>query len=192
MHFDWIKDILSLRKMRNVRTNKTIFAQQRRYSLHNNNHPAAVFSTGTNLVQVSLGLATAYHRAQNRRAWSVLVGTAATASRQVTRWRWRCWSVVAAEYRSRSADMPIAADSVDATPRSTPIEIKETGVRLGRRSIQPAVSPADGHLTTPTAARLPGLCENFRPTASKSQPNLTYPLSSHWATSPIALSGQEY
>ena len=71
------------------------------------------------------------------------------------------------------------------------IEIKETGVSLGRRSPQPAVSPADGHLTTPTVAWLPGLCENFRPTASKSQPDLTYPLSSHWATSPIALSRLE-
>ena len=36
-----------------------------------------------------------------------------------------------------------------------------------------------------------GVCENFRPTASKSYPNLTYPLSSHWTTSPIALSGLE-
>jgi len=47
------------------------------------------------------------------------------------------------------------------------IEIKETGVSSGRRS-RTAVSPADGHLTTPTEAGLPGLCENFRPTASKS------------------------
>jgi len=30
------------------------------------------------------------------------------------------------------------------------IEIKETGVSLGRRSLQPAMSPAEGHLTTPT------------------------------------------
>jgi len=50
--------------------------------------------------------------------------------------------------------------------------------------LQPTVSPADGHLSTPTVAGLPGLCENFRPTAS----NLTYPQSSHWATSPTALS----
>jgi len=39
------------------------------------------------------------------------------------------------------------------------IEIKETGVSLGRRRLQPAVSPADGHLATPTVAGLPGLCE---------------------------------
>jgi len=71
------------------------------------------------------------------------------------------------------------------------IEIKETGVSLGRRSLEPAVSPADGHLTTPTVAGLPGLCENFRPTASKSYPNLTYTLNSDWATSPIALSGMD-
>jgi len=29
-------------------------------------------------------------------------------------------------------------------------------------------APTDGHLITPTVAGLPGLCENFRPTASKS------------------------
>ena len=48
------------------------------------------------------------------------------------------------------------------------IEIKETGVRLGWSSLQPTVSPVDGHLTTPTVAGLPGLCENFCPTASRS------------------------
>ena len=48
------------------------------------------------------------------------------------------------------------------------IEITETGVGLGRRCLSSAVSPADGHLTTPTVAALTGLCENFRPTASKS------------------------
>ena len=41
---------------------------------------------------------------------------------------------------------------------------------LSRRKLLPAVSPAAGHLTTPTAAGLPGLCENFRPTTSKSSP----------------------
>jgi len=41
---------------------------------------------------------------------------------------------------------------------------------LRRRRLLPAVSPAAGHLTTPTAAGLPGLCENFRPTTSKSSP----------------------
>ena len=30
---------------------------------------------------------------------------------------------------------------------------------LSRRRLLPAVSPAAGHLTTPTAAGLPGLCE---------------------------------
>jgi len=39
-----------------------------------------------------------------------------------------------------------------------------------RRLVLPAVSPAVGHLTTPTVAGLPGLCENFRPTTSKSSP----------------------
>jgi len=41
---------------------------------------------------------------------------------------------------------------------------------LSRRRLLPAVSPAAGHLTTPTVAGLPGLCENFRPTTSKSSP----------------------
>ena len=41
---------------------------------------------------------------------------------------------------------------------------------LSRRRLLPAVSPAAGHLTTPTVAGLPGLCENFRPTNSKSSP----------------------
>jgi len=40
------------------------------------------------------------------------------------------------------------------------IKIKETGV-----SLWPTMSPADGHLTTPTVAGLPCICENFRPTA---------------------------
>jgi len=35
----------------------------------------------------------------------------------------------------------------------------------GRGDI-PAVSPADGHLTIPTVAELPALCEIFLPTAS--------------------------
>jgi len=34
---------------------------------------------------------------------------------------------------------------------------------LSRRRLLPAVSPAAGHLTTPTVAGLSGLCENFRP-----------------------------
>jgi len=55
---------------------------------------------------------------------------------------------------------------------------------LSRRRLLPAVSPAAGHLTTPTAAGLPGLCENFRPTTSKSSPILRL-LSSHWATSVV-------
>ena len=40
------------------------------------------------------------------------------------------------------------------------------------------------HLTTPTVAGLPGLCENFRPTTSKSSP-IWRLLSSHWATSVV-------
>ena len=55
---------------------------------------------------------------------------------------------------------------------------------LSRRRLLPAVSPAAGHLTTPTVAWLPGLCENFRPTTSKSSPILRL-LSSHWATSVV-------
>jgi len=34
---------------------------------------------------------------------------------------------------------------------------------LSRRRLLPAVSPAAGHLTTPTVAGLPALCENFPP-----------------------------
>jgi len=56
---------------------------------------------------------------------------------------------------------------------------------LSRRRLLPAVSPAAGHLTTPTVAGLPGLCENFRPTTSKSSPILRL-LSSHWATSVVS------
>ena len=41
---------------------------------------------------------------------------------------------------------------------------------LSRRRLLPAVTPAAGHLTTPTVAGLPGLCENFRPTTSKISP----------------------
>jgi len=41
------------------------------------------------------------------------------------------------------------------------IEIKETGVSLGRRSLRSAVPPADGHLPSPTVERLPGLRENL-------------------------------
>ena len=55
---------------------------------------------------------------------------------------------------------------------------------FSRRRLLPAVSPAAGHLTTPTVAGLPGLCENFRPTTSKSSPILRL-LSSHWATSVV-------
>ena len=40
---------------------------------------------------------------------------------------------------------------------------------LSRRRL-PAVSPAAGHFTAPTVAGLPCLCENFRPTTSKSSP----------------------
>ena len=55
---------------------------------------------------------------------------------------------------------------------------------LSRRRLLLAVSPAAGHLTSPTVAGLPGLCENFRPTTSKSSPILRL-LSSHWATSVV-------
>ena len=55
---------------------------------------------------------------------------------------------------------------------------------FSRRRLLPAVSPATGHLTTPSVAGLPGLCENFRPTTSKSSPILRL-LSSHCATSVV-------
>ena len=55
---------------------------------------------------------------------------------------------------------------------------------FSRRRLLPAVSPAAGHLTTPTLAGLPGLCENFRPTTSKSRPILRL-MSSYWATSVV-------
>ena len=55
---------------------------------------------------------------------------------------------------------------------------------FSRRRLLPAVSPAAGHLTTPTVAGLPGLCENFRPTTSTTSPILRL-LSSHWATSVV-------
>jgi len=55
---------------------------------------------------------------------------------------------------------------------------------FSRRRLLPAVSPAAGHLTTPTEAGLPGLCENFRPATSKSSPILRL-LSSHWATNVV-------
>ena len=55
---------------------------------------------------------------------------------------------------------------------------------LSRRRLLMAVSPAAGHLTTPTVAELPGLCENFRQTTSKSSPILRL-LSSHLATSVV-------
>ena len=55
---------------------------------------------------------------------------------------------------------------------------------FSRRRLLPAVSPAAGHLTTPTVAGLPGLCENFHPTTSNSSPILRL-LSSHWATSVV-------
>ena len=55
---------------------------------------------------------------------------------------------------------------------------------FSRRRLLPAVSPAAGHLTTPTVAGLPGLCENFCPTTSKGSPILRL-LSSHWATSVV-------
>ena len=55
---------------------------------------------------------------------------------------------------------------------------------LSRRRLLPTVSPAAGHLTTPTVSGLPGLCETFRPTTSKSSPILRLQ-SSHWATSVV-------
>jgi len=44
------------------------------------------------------------------------------------------------------------------------------GSLAGRRRLLPAVSPAAGHLSTPTVAALPALCKNFCPTTSKSSP----------------------
>ena len=42
----------------------------------------------SDLAPLNIGLATAYHRAQNRQAWSKLVGTATSASGQATWWWW--------------------------------------------------------------------------------------------------------
>ena len=78
------------------------------------------------------------------------------------------------------------------TPRETLTEALSRPRRLyilcwsefSRRRLLPAVSPAAGHLTTPTVAGLPGLCKNFRPTTSKSSPILRL-LSSHWAISVV-------
>jgi len=38
----------------------------------------------SDLAPFNIGLATAYHRAQNRRAWSKLIGTATSSSKQAT------------------------------------------------------------------------------------------------------------
>jgi len=51
----------------------------------------------SDLAPLNIGLATAYHRAQNRQAWSKLVGTAASATGQATWWWWllpRRWSPI--------------------------------------------------------------------------------------------------
>jgi len=42
----------------------------------------------SDLAPFNIGLATAYHRAQNRQAWSKLVGTATSTSGQATWWWW--------------------------------------------------------------------------------------------------------
>ena len=45
----------------------------------------------SDLAPLNVGLASAYHRAQNRHACRVLVGTAASAVGQATRWSWWRW-----------------------------------------------------------------------------------------------------
>jgi len=46
----------------------------------------------SDLSPFNVGLAIAYRRAQNRQAWSTLVGTATSSTGQATRWwRWRWW-----------------------------------------------------------------------------------------------------
>ena len=45
----------------------------------------------SDLAPLNVGLASAYHRAQNRHACRVLVGTAASAVGQATRWWWWRW-----------------------------------------------------------------------------------------------------
>jgi len=42
----------------------------------------------SDLAPLNIGLATAYHRAQNRQAWSKLVGTATSTIGQATWWWW--------------------------------------------------------------------------------------------------------
>ena len=45
------------------------------------------------LAPFNIGLATAYHRAQNRQAWSKLVRTATSSSGQATWWWWWWWGI---------------------------------------------------------------------------------------------------
>jgi len=45
----------------------------------------------SDLAPLSIGLATAYCRAQNRQAWSTLVGMAASSTGQATQWWWWWW-----------------------------------------------------------------------------------------------------
>jgi len=45
----------------------------------------------SDLAPFNIGLATAYHRAQNRQAWSKLVRTATSSSGQATWWWWWWW-----------------------------------------------------------------------------------------------------
>ena len=80
---------------------------------------------------------------------------------------------------------PHHANQTAAVPRFQRNEVIYSMLgELSRRRLLPAVSPAAGHLTTPTVAGLPGLCENFRPTTSTTSP-IERLLSSHWATSVV-------
>jgi len=42
----------------------------------------------SDLAPLSIGLATAYHRVHNQKAWSALVGMASSVAGQATWWRW--------------------------------------------------------------------------------------------------------
>jgi len=54
----------------------------------------------SDLAPFNIELATAYHRAQNRQAWSKLVGTATSSSGQAT-WWWWWWKTKLRIYSTR-------------------------------------------------------------------------------------------
>ena len=84
----------------------------------------------------------------------------------------------------RDTFLTLTRTSWSIPPRLTKLEWAKAGV------VYPPVSPADGHLTTPCWQGCQVCVKMFAQLPQK-LPNFIYPLSSHWATSPIVLSGQE-